>query len=166
MDQPWRETFLRGVRAGLPVKDAAARSGVSIWVAAQAQRDDPAFAAAVSRARAAVRQQRVDALLAALADGHPLTEAADLAGIAIPTLKRWRRQDLDLDSHVLAAAIQGGQRLGGRTQMRPTNRLVCPGPKCGTPTGYEYGCRGDACTSAKTAPILQKRKELRDGKQT
>lgn len=154
------------MRAGLPVKDAAARSGVSAWTAAQARRDDPAFAAAVSRARAAVRQQQVDVLLAALADGRPLAEAAELAGIAIPTLKRWRRQDPDLDSRVLAAAIQGGQRLGGRTQMRPTHRLACPGPKCGTPTGYEYGCRESACTDAKTAPILQKRKELRNGKQT
>ncbi|MFE7461758.1 hypothetical protein ACWFMI_23070 [Nocardiopsis terrae] len=46
--------------------------------------------------------------------------------------------------------------------MRPARALACPGPRCGTTTGYDYGCREAACTTAKTAPILTRRKERHD----
>lgn len=95
--------------------------------------------------------RRTRPLLHWLSTGMTLTAAAEAAGIPLPTVKRWRRSDLGFDQAVIAAA-EGG------TTLTPYSRIKCPGPRCGTPTGYDYGCREDACGSAAVKRVLEGRK--------
>lgn len=87
---------------------------------------------------------RILELLGALRSGALVRDAADQAGIPLPTLKRWRRSDAAFDRAVVEAAA--GER--GIHPVRGVGGLRCPG-MCGTTTGYDYGCRDQACSTAK-----------------
>lgn len=78
-----------------------------------------------------------------LADGMSLTQACAAVTIPVPTMKLWRRLHHNVDAAVVAAAMDGRRR-----QIKPYPRLVCPGPRCGTGTGYDYGCPLKPCRTA------------------
>ncbi|MGI5122806.1 hypothetical protein ACQEU5_25145 [Marinactinospora thermotolerans] len=105
------------------------------------------------------RGQRVRILLSEIRGGSTIAKAATTSGIPLPTLKRWRRTDRVLDAAILEAAAQSGRRIGyGRATPRPVSPLTCPGPRCGTSTGYDYGCRKVACITAATDRIASWRR--------
>lgn len=91
------------------------------------------------------------AILPHLESGLDLKAAAERAGLAVRSVVWRRRTDAEYDALVIEAAERGGRRL------RPLARATCPS-HCGTPTGYDYGCRKDACRTAKSAKVIEARK--------
>lgn len=91
-------------------------------------------------------------LLRHIASGSSLLQACEATSIPAPTLKRWRRTYPEVDAAVVAAALDGRKR-----PIRPIPTLACPGPRCGTGTGYDYGCAEDACRTAAAARAYRRR---------
>ncbi|GAB2859168.1 hypothetical protein GCM10022221_68420 [Actinocorallia aurea] len=63
-----------------------------------------------------------------------------------------RRGCPGFDDRAVTAAAAGGGTL--KLLAHPP----CPGNLCGTPTGYDYGCREAACREAKSAKVIAARK--------
>lgn len=159
----WHAEMCALLELGHTRRDALAAIGLSWDRYNRILERDPELARQQEAVYRADRTRRRRSLLYRLRMGQLIKEAAAGAGVPLPTLKRWRRALPGFDAAVLDAAARGGRALGrGRSTPRPTTALSCPGARCGTTTGYDYGCREAACTAAKTAPILTRRKETRD----
>ncbi|MGW4425796.1 hypothetical protein [Streptosporangium sp. NPDC004631] len=91
-------------------------------------------------------------LLRNIASGMHLADACTAAGIPVATVKRWRRIYDEVDAVIVAAAMDGRKR-----GIRPVSKLACPGPRCGTGTGYDYGCAEDACRTAAAERAYRRR---------
>lgn len=158
--QTWQENILRWAEH-MPIHEAAAKAGVSLTEVAGLRDTDVLFDAALRRAqeRGGIPEGPRAVVLDQLRQGALLREAAEEAGIAVATLKSWRRQDADFDAAVLTAVVEGRGRLG---RVRPLARLRCPG-MCASTTGYDFGCRKDACAGAKAAQMRALRAALPRG---
>lgn len=91
-------------------------------------------------------------LLRCIASGQTILEACEATRIPPPTLKRWRRMYDEVDAAIVAAAMDGRTR-----RIRPAVKLQCPGPHCGTKTGYDYGCALDPCRTAVAQREFERR---------
>lgn len=160
----WVEPFLKELEAGATIREASSRVSrshshyVRVY---RMRRENPAFEARVQEAFLAARSgKRGDGidpnakrrLTSRLQSGATLKDAARAAGIPLATVKRHRRLDPKFDARVVAAAARGGRELS----LYP--RQACPGERCGTPTGYDYGCRKAPCTAAKSARVTAARR--------
>lgn len=94
-----------------------------------------------------------ECILSALRSGQDFKSAARTAGVSRSTAMRWRREDPGYDRRVLDAAAAGGG-----TVLSPVGRS-CPGRHCGTATGYDFGCREQQCTSAKSRQVIKGREK-------
>lgn len=164
----WREPLLNLVRSGVTISDGCRYLGVSraqVVHHLSAHPDQNArYAAAreefMADAPTLVGQRRHPpprsasqiAALTHLINGTTLREACDKAAIPVPTMKRMRRRDPLWDHSIVTAAALGGSRL----QLYAP--LACPGPLCGTTTGYDYGCREASCRTKKTTAITNRRR--------
>lgn len=147
----WKEALLLWAEH-MPFHEAAAKAGASFAEIADLRSADEQFDAALRRAQergGRLPQGPREVVLDRLRHGALVREAAEEAGIAVETLKYWRRKDPDFDAAVLTAAVVGRGNLG---RMRPLARLRCPG-MCGSTTGYDFGCRKDACGGAKAEQV-------------
>lgn len=162
------EDVLTLVAAGLSLDEAALLTGVPLGDITTHIAAEPEFA---DRLHTALREGILTggwahvvpadqrwAVLAALASGALLRQAAEQASIPLPTLKRWRRRARGFERQLLAAA-----RISRRDRL-PTGitPLACPGPHCGTVTGYTYGCTRDACRTVKVDQVRQWRDRVRE----
>jgi hypothetical protein len=96
-------------------------------------------------------------VLRLLRAGRTVSQITQATGISVLAIKRARYRDPDFDAAVVAAATAGG-----RTGFKPLSRPPCPGPKCGTPYGYDtLACREDECRDAKTFTVAQNRARKR-----
>lgn len=91
-------------------------------------------------------------LLRNIASGLNLADACAAARIPLPTMKRWRRSYGDVDAVIVAAALDGRRR-----QIKPYPLWSCPGPRCGTRTGYDYGCALEPCRTAAAEQEYRRR---------
>lgn len=153
VDTSWHGRFLDLLRAGLAQYHAVPHIGVARITVVMHRFQYPDFEADITAITSTDQHRRRRSLLLQLRRGRTLAEAAEKAGVPLATVKRWRREEELFDTVVVQAAADGGRCLS------PYPRLTCPGPRCGTTTGYDYGCRKAPCTTAKTAPIIAKRKE-------
>lgn len=85
-------------------------------------------------------------LLALLRDGMSLTQAAARLDVTYAVIRTARRTVPQFDEQIVVATANHPK------PARPVSLLQCPGPWCGTSTGYTtYGCRAQACTQEHAA---------------
>lgn len=169
MPQPdfsWHPAFLEALRRAGSREEAAAAAGVPLGTVDRHLRKDRAFYDAAQRAAGEYRAEAGlppvrdwkenaaarERILVFLAEGGDFKASAARAGVPLPTARRWRRLYPDWDRRALDAAAAGGG-----TVLSPSG-LRCPGSHCGTATGYDYGCRAETCTSAKSRQVTEGRK--------
>lgn len=160
----WVEPFLAALRSGATYGQALGTAGVSDSTVRWYRSTRPEFAAEVEASRPRLRAlaatagprtftgEKADRLLAALRGGMTLKGACVQAGVPVATVKRARRVDAEFDEAVVAAAAAAG------TVLSRCPQLACPGERCGTPTGYDYGCSRDACRAAAAARVSRRRR--------
>lgn len=170
-DEAAYRVFLDALCEGLTIDAAANEANLSPRTIDGRRQRDPGFADIVDQIltatgclptvrRSATGRSTVltpaarSAVVRALRRGSTLREAALEAGLTPQAIKRGRY----LDSAFDAAVVRAGTAAG-----RPFKRLVkppCPGPKCGTPYGYDVlGCRAGACKAHKVAAVTARRNQ-------
>ncbi|MFI7691807.1 helix-turn-helix domain-containing protein [Nonomuraea sp. NPDC049655] len=156
-----RRRLLIRLSQGATLQDATEAAGLTKHQVQNARAEDPKLDQDIIArlGRASLRHDDQDErarLLANLESGMSLKSAGEAAGIPRPTVQRWRRCDEGFDRAVVEAARAGG------TTLRLYPRLLCPGPRCGTKTGYDYGCGEEPCRTAAAEQVARSRRERKN----
>lgn len=157
----WVAPFLAALQAGAGYREAARVAGVHTSTVHAHSKRHPEFAGEMAAFGLSLRRggagprtftdEAAERLLALLRSGMSLKGACEQAGVPRMTVRGARRVDEEFDEAVVAAAAQGG------TVLSRLQHLACPGERCGTITGYQYGCSRDACRAAAAAKEKERR---------